>query len=169
MNAAYHPLSGVYYKYHAGKNVFRAALDYDQQVIFINTGTETLWYYNKIDAIRRTGGLRLGYERELGSKRLVPFVAGDLAFAYSNYRGKQTWWGCFGGGENVPFTEHTYEAGISAGGGLKYKATGRVTITLETTAQVFVRHSAGTRTPYTYTDIGFRYNPVRTLGVSMSF
>lgn len=169
VESACHAASGIFYKYHMGKNVLRASLDYDQQVTFIESGAEDLMYYRKVDAIRRTGGLRLGYERELGSKRFVPFVAGDLAFAYSNYQGKETWWGCFGGGENVPFTEHTLEAGISAGGGVKYKATNRLSITLETTAQVFVRHHSRDNSPYAYTDIGFRYNPMRTLGVSWMF
>ncbi len=169
VKSAYHAVPGIFYKYHMGKNVLRASLDYDQQVTFIESGAEDLMYYRKVDAIHRTGGLRLGYERELGSKRFVPFVAGDVAFAYSNYQGKETWRGCFGGGENVPFTEHTYEAGISAGGGVKYKATNRLSVTLETTAQVFVRHYSRDDSPYAYTNIGFRYNPVRTLGVSWNF
>jgi len=158
-----HPLAGVFYKYHTGRNVLRVGLNYNQQVVFTNYAIDTYW--QKSEGVRRAGEIHAGYERVIGNcNKLQPFVSGDLFALYSNYSGKESYIGCFGSCENCPFSWSRMEAGIAIGAGARYAVSPHFVVTLEAAAKVFYD---------TYLNgpgfLEYRLNPVQTLGVSYRF
>lgn len=166
-----HPVSGLYYKYHFGQNALRASIDYRQKVTFDERGGGYELSYLKTANIRRTGELHLGYEREFGHGRLQGFAFSELLFGLANEQGIRTWYSCFGGGVDEPYSVNSYSGGMAAGGGLRYQAGTHLSVTLEAGANGSYSLNKDQLHPEYLTYGRWNYNllPVGRLGLAYGF
>lgn len=161
--------SGIYYKYHFGKNAFRASFDLQQKSIFINVAPNISYYYSE-NARQNFIGLKAGYERDFGNGKLKAFLFSDLIFNYKNVFGIHSYSGCFGWGENVPFNEETFEYGLACGAGVRYSISKNIVLSYEFNAQGFCSVyqdilNAGDK----WVDFGYHLNPISKLGFAIAF
>jgi hypothetical protein len=167
--ADFNYFSGVYYKYHFGKNAVRSSFDFNQKAILINIQPSKPYYYSE-SAKQEFVTLKAGYEREFGTKKLKTYLFSDLIFNYNHVQGIRSSPGCFGWGEDSPFNEERFEYGIAGGGGLRYSVSKNIVLSYEFSAQQYC---------YVYQDIlnsgkkwvgfGHHLNPVSKLGLAFTF
>jgi hypothetical protein len=171
VHADFNYFSGIYYKRYYGKNVLRASFNYSQKSIQSGSGFEMpFYYYYSVAAVQKNLDISIGYERIFGTKKLQPYVFGDVVYNYMNYSGQQIYTGCFGPIEVDRFSEEVAQYGISAGAGLRYNISPNIHLSYEFAAQGFVNvfqdvYNAGPK----YIDVGYKLNPVNKLGFAVSF
>src|ERR1041385_363043 len=169
-SAAFNYAPGFYYKYHFGKNAFRAGIDFTHHSTISQSDLTENGYQYIIAIRKRDLYLTAGYEYSFGNGHFKPFIFADAMMHYDNQTGIHTEYGCFGPIGNVPFSEQTFEYGIQAGAGLSYSINSLFSITLETQEQGFISvYQDVLHTNYEWVDHGFRFNPVSRLGFAVSF
>ncbi|MCX6312126.1 MAG: hypothetical protein NT084_10895 [Bacteroidetes bacterium] len=168
-SADFNLFSGVYYKYHFGKNAWRASFDFNQKSIFTNVAPNISYYYSE-NAKRNFIGLKAGYERKFGNRKLNAFVFSDLIFNYYNLRGVHSYSGCFGWGENVPFNEETFEYGLAGGAGIRYAISKNIALSYEFSAQGFCSvYQDILNSGVKWVEFGYHLNPANKLGFAIAF
>ncbi len=167
--ADFNLFSGIYYKYHFGKNAFRTSFDFNQKSIFINVTPNISYYYSE-NAKQNFVGLKAGYEREFGNKRLKAFIFSDLIFNYNNIKGLHSYSGCFGWGEDVPFNEETFEYGMAGGAGIRYLFSKNIILSYEFSGQGFCSiYQDILNSGDKWLDFGYHLNPASKLGFAIAF
>jgi hypothetical protein len=163
--------SGLYYKFHSGKNVWRTSFDYFQNKIVIDDQQPEFSYSS--NGIKKAGEFKAGYERDFSKGKFSPFVFSDLFFQYSKYSGTASESGCFIVFKNLPFNIETFETGISGGAGVKYQITKNIVISLESSLSGFysisedlINHAPGYPKTKEY---NYRINPLNRLGAAFTF
>lgn len=165
----YNLFSGIYYKHHFGKNAFRASFDFNQKSILINENPNISYYYSE-NAQENFVGLKAGYERNFGNKKLKAFVFSDLIFNYYNTKGLHSYSGCFGWGEDVPFNEEIFEYGIASGAGIRYAVSKNIILSYEFSAQGFCSiYQDILNSGDKWVDFGYHLNPASKLGFAVMF
>ncbi|MBL7930994.1 MAG: hypothetical protein JNL60_03775 [Bacteroidia bacterium] len=161
--------SGLFVKRHFNKNIIRASFDYTKKII--NQETITLHSYTEDNGEVNRGELRLGYERELSSKIVVPFVCADLGYSYSEAKGKEIVYGDFVSYADRPYMIKTNWYFVNAGAGFKIKITKSVLLTYECGVQYGHYYSRDHSNPnIRETSAKFSsFNPVKSLGLSFRF
>jgi len=165
----YCAVPGIYYKRFFGPNGIRVGADYYQHNEFRQYGPFA-------DAMnRKTGELRLGYERRFGERKLQGFVFADLVYRYSKTQRINSG-SMFYADVLMPFapsSDYTkterHEYGGVAGIGLRYNFSRRFSLVYEAgfqagawreNALTFQRHTGGTL---------LRLYPLRSLAVAIRF
>lgn len=159
---------GLFVKKHFNKNILRMSFDYNKRVI--NDRVNTSHHAYKNDGEIQQGELRLGYERELGSKKMVPFLCADLGYSYSEAKGFASVFSDITRYNDQEYFVKTNRYFINAGIGLKYKMSNKLTLTYEGGFVYGTYHSKDYKNnPYNpqYTRRFNMFNPVRTLGLSI--
>jgi hypothetical protein len=162
--------TGIYYKRHLGKNAIRFSADYQQLSIIQQTTFDATQHSSS--GMRKTIDLNAGMERTFGSKRLQLFIFSDLVFNFSNYKGIESYSGCFVWCQNCPFHYQTFESGLDIGAGIKYELIKNISISLETSVQGFYSVNKNILYPNPYGKsqyFDYRINPISKLGVSLVF
>ena len=129
------------------------------------------WYSKTIGDIK-SNEFKLGYERELSSKKLVPFLSADLCYNYSKAKGLSSAYGDFVSYEDQKYLVERNEYSLCVGSGLKFSLAKNIVLMYEFGVQWGYYHSQNLKYNLSNTiDEGrfFRLNPVRTLGIIIKF
>lgn len=163
--------NGIYYKYHTGKNAWRASFNYYQNVIDIHNADD-IWFYNSLGT-KKAGETKVGFEHNFCSGRFSPFIFSDLTFTYSKYKGEEEGSGDIIVYQKRSFNIESFEYGITGGVGAKYQITKNIVVSLETSFNGFYSVSEDLLNPYSYSHknkgYGYRYNPINRLGLAVAF
>ncbi len=174
-NINYNISSGIYYKRYCGKNALRLSFDYYQKAVgqSLEIPYNGGWtYYDYYSGTKKDYQIKVGYERLFGSKRLLPFVFADLFFNYGKYTGYRFYNGesVFVNTTNGNFYLENLQYGAALGGGLKYHLNKHIVISYEFSATASYWTVQDISQGYNkYGDIAFRINPIRQLGLAISF
>lgn len=129
-------VNGLSYKFHFKKSALRANFTY-QKVVFpdYNTDEYILGKYYWGQVVNKE--LRVGYERELGTKKLKPYVALDFWYAHSFNDGKMLT-SCYFDPLCDPFfyNSSTTVLGFIPSFGLSYQFNKWISVRMETSATV---------------------------------
>jgi len=163
--------SGIYYKLHFGKNVWRSSFDYSQKTI-VNNNNWAEGYYSSIGT-KKSGETKVGYQRNFCSGKFSPYVFSDFSFTYSKYSGIDNGSGCFMYFQNRPFIIESFTYGIAGGVGAKYQIGKNIVISIESSAMVarsfnedLLNHSPNYPK---YKSIDNKINPLNRLGFALIF
>ena len=162
--------SGIFVKRHFNKNVLRLLFDYNQRLVNYKWESKP-WYSKTIGDVKATE-FRFGYERELGSKKIIPYISIDLCYNYSKATGFSTVYGDFVSYQDKEYLIKRNEYSICYGTGLKYRVTNNITLSYEFSLQCGYYNSHDYKSdPYNYIDNDFFYklNPIRQMGLSIRF
>jgi hypothetical protein len=170
VQAEYNLATGLYYKYHSGKNAWRASFNYYQKAIAVNNYIDDFYYFISA-GVKKSEQFTAGYQREFGNGKFAPFVFSDLLFRYGNYSGKESYYGDITQCENCPFHREVFEYGIDAGFGFKYEAAKHITLSWETSVQGFYSVSEDLQYPQNgkFRQFDNRLNPLSQLGFAVTF
>lgn len=176
----YNIFPGVYYKYHSGKNVLRLSFDYTQKA-YSDMESVKLDAYTSYDysyaGIKTNHDLKIGYQRNFATKKVVPFIFSDLVVNYDKFTAVQNYyWYRFGfsfpsTSVSLPLYIEQYLFGVAPGGGLIIKLSKNIVLTYEFSA-IFSysrQHEILMRSKYWTSEFDWRFNPVKMLGFGIAF
>ena len=162
-------LTGIFAKKHFNKNIVRVSFDYTKKII--NQEINNLHTYIKDNGEINQGELRLGYEREFSSRKIVPFLCSDFVYSYSEAKGKASVYGDFVAYSDRPYLIKTNWYSVNVGAGLKIKITKTLLLTYECGLQYGYYYSRDNTSLY-IREVSAKFsafNPVRSLGLSVRF
>jgi hypothetical protein len=184
-DAVFSYASGILYKLHCRKNVFRFAVDgvrstYEQGARYADAPWAYGGSYSTGD--RTAVEARIGYERRLGKKKVQPYLGVDLGYRYQVDDGVYEGWGDFIYNP-VSGTEHvtTHTMFLASFIGLNYRPVKRWSFTLEVSCNYGWDRISSDRLELSYlfpdergytwntSDRDLQFDPIRTLAVSYHF
>lgn len=158
-----HFFSGLFLKYYLKQNIIRLSIDYYQNLI--NEEWKSDPWYSTTKGEYRAGEIKIGYERQLSKKKLVPFIHTDFCYNYSQSNGLSTVYGDIVWFTDKPFLIKKNEFSLSAGLGLKYYVSKNIILTYEFNAQSgyeYIREDGSS-----YRNYLSMFNPIRQFGLSI--
>lgn len=174
--------SGIYYKLHFGKNALRLSYDYFQKSyteseyidlsMYISIGPAPSSYNYTYSGVKKEHELKIGYQRNIGKKRLTGFFAADLIANYNKFQGTNEYlWHPEETYYSAPFYYEQYKVGIALAGGLKYLITKRLSLSAELSfAGIYTRSKdIAYKGSQLKTELALKMNPLRMIGIGYSF
>lgn len=164
--------SGIFVKRHFSKNCVRTNFDLYRKAINSYTESDNGEKFSQHNGNISTIAFRLGYERELGTKKLVPFLSADLIFMTTTYKGFISGTKEFRGSISTVKSEYlniVNEYAFGLGSGLKWKLRNNIQLSYEFNWQVGYSRLKESQGPDVsgFRGTVFRINPVRQLGLSI--
>jgi hypothetical protein len=160
-------LGRMQYKLQINTLQLRSSFGYGKQKINNTIGEEGSTYqssqYGYINSFEGT----LGIEKKFGSKKLKPYIAGDIFFLQNKGLVDYYFNGCFGM-EDGEWKINTKTYGIRAIGGLSYQLNSMLSCHIEVSIS-YAQNRAGQSNFYNYTSNKFGINPVQNLGIMYTF
>jgi hypothetical protein len=163
----FHLLNGISYKRHINQHIIRASFNYRN---LHDQPQKPSYIYHQGNYDEST--LKIGYEKNLNSRKLTPYLAADLSMIYVLFKG-------FRKGDSPGYSEYNINGiggGISPAFGLKYKLTNHLSLNAESCLDlVYFRfnHKESTeRFPNaTFSTYKFdtRFNPLQKLSLNVKF
>ena len=160
-------LGRMQYKVQINAIELRSSFGYGKQKINNTFIEEASTYQSSQNGFINSFEGTLGIEKKFGSKRLKPYVAGDIFFIQNKGMVDYSSNGCFGmdaGKWNI----NSKTAGVRAIGGLSYQLNAMLSCHFEVSFS-YAQNRAGQGNSILYSSNKFGVNPVQNLGIMYTF
>ena len=158
-------LTGWTFKHHFDKNTLRIGFDYDNADYALSESTG--YSYFKDEGHRNLAKVRAGLERKFGNKNLKPYLFADLEFASGDIKGTRKGASDIIGSEyETQYNLKVFEYGFSAGLGLHYLLTHKISISVESNFSSLFYNNFDLGADYGGVSYKILLNPIRLLSIN---
>jgi hypothetical protein len=172
-----HVLTGIYYRYHFGKNAMRLSYDYYQRMLYSyfyeGYGTHN---FEAIAGKIFAHELRAGYERHFGKKRWQLIVLSDLVFNYLKVRGAHFGYDDYSTRRGFIWSDPPYHyynslntekfvVGVAPGIGFTCRLSKHITLRCEGSVESSLVFQPGQNWKWEKINV----NPIKTFGIAYAF